>query len=646
MLNDSPRGCDVNDRDVHCSTSQNVSYLSDVHLSMSDSSEAESSVSVSEMSPVPRKVTNLNKDLMYVLPDSDEYTYIVESFNKLPVHTFCGAPTVNFDAYIRVNLNDDREVSRWIEAFSEKSKCTYRTTRTYKPLMKKVSFKVDMHCQHFKKKLSAKQVLIKKRVKTRTMLSGVKCKKTQCPSSLKVTIQIPRKQKVRKYRKYCGTHKAHIQLSFHHNHPIESAHVLGYRPVAESTKDTYTELFSCGHSASSAHHQYEEKVLKESGQSSMADSAINPGIHWVHRFYREWRSQTFGAENGKDLFQQLEQEVLAYNQCNNQFGGKVLMQEYAAPIVESSDDESDQESNVKQSKTTKHSVPLIISICTPLMSCVHRHAQQSRELIFCDSTSSLDRFNVSLFVLSTAHPAGGLPLGVLITSDEKETTIKNELEKLIQTLPSHAFYGNGPKEGPTLVMTDDSSAEKQALKSVWANSKQLLCLFHFLQRRWTWLFEGKNRIQQKDRATLLNLVKTLVFAKSELMLQMEYEEFLSNSTVIKYPNFMKHVQSLWSRRSEWALCYRCHLPVRGNNTNNLSEAGVRILKEIVFGRVKAYNLVEMFQFVVDKLEHYYQRRILSIAHCRFDRYIQVRFRGLNCGKIQKENIKPNPEDND
>ena len=70
---------------------------------------------------------------------------------------------------------------------------------------------------------------------------------------------------------------------------------------------------------------------------------------------------------------------------------------------------------------------------------------------------------------------------------------------------------------------------------------------------------------------------------------------------------------------------------------------MRILKEIVFGRVKAYNLVEMFQFVVDKLEHYYQRRILSIA---FDRYIQVRFRGLNCGKIQKENIKPNPEDND
>ena len=50
-------------------------------------------------------------------------------------------------------------------------------------------------------------------------------------------------------------------------------------------------------------------------------------------------------------------------------------------------------------------------------------------LFFVTPQSSLVRFNVSLFVLSTAHPAGGLPLGVLITSAEKETTIKNGLKK-------------------------------------------------------------------------------------------------------------------------------------------------------------------------------------------------------------------------
>lgn len=49
---------------------------------------------------------------------------------------------------------------------------------------------------------------------------------------------------------------------------------------------------------------------------------------------------------------------------------------------------------------------------------------------------------------------------------------------------------------------------------------------------------------------------------------------------------------------EWALCFRAELPVHGNHTNNISAAGVHILKEIVTSRVKAYNLVELFQFVV------------------------------------------------
>ena len=48
-------------------------------------------------------------------------------------------------------------------------------------------------------------------------------------------------------------------------------------------------------------------------------------------------------------------------------------------------------------------------------------------------------------------------------------------------------------------MTDDSGTEKDVLRSVWPNSIQLLCIFHFLQRRWTWLYEGKNKIQQQDR---------------------------------------------------------------------------------------------------------------------------------------------------
>jgi hypothetical protein len=62
----------------------------------------------------------------------------------------------------------------------------------------------------------------------------------------------------------------------------------------------------------------------------------------------------------------------------------------------------------------------VLAICTPLLARVHEHVMQSAELVFCDATSSLDRNNFSLFILSTAHPAGGLPLGVVVTSDESE----------------------------------------------------------------------------------------------------------------------------------------------------------------------------------------------------------------------------------
>ena len=152
------------------------------------------------------------------------------------------------------------------------------------------------------------------------------------------------------------------------------------------------------------------------------------------------------------------------------------------------------------------------------MARAHATIPQAAEIMFCDCTSSLDRFNTSLFILSTCHPAGGIPLGILMTSDEKEETIQAALQMLEDVLPQNAFYGNGVQKGPAVVMTDDSMTEKGALKTMWPSSTQLLCIFHFLQRSWTWLWEGKNKIYKDDRAVLINLVKTLVYAPSEILL--------------------------------------------------------------------------------------------------------------------------------
>ena len=53
---------------------------------------------------------------------------------------------------------------------------------------------------------------------------------------------------------------------------------------------------------------------------------------------------------------------------------------------------------------------------------------------------------------------------------------KKALKLLLEVLPENAFYGK--KEEPEIVMTDDSSTEREALSKVWPNARLLLCIFH------------------------------------------------------------------------------------------------------------------------------------------------------------------------
>ena len=51
-----------------------------------------------------------------------------------------------------------------------------------------------------------------------------------------------------------------------------------------------------------------------------------------------------------------------------------------------------------------------------------------------------------------------------------------------------------------------------------------------------------------------------------------------------YPQFVKYVGDLCSRREEWALCFRDSLPNRGHNTNSVVAAAFRVLKDSILNR--------------------------------------------------------------
>ncbi len=256
---------------------------------------------------------------------------------------------------------------------------------------------------------------------------------------------------------------------------------------------------------------------------------------------------------------------------------------------------------------------MILALCSPIMKRAHEHVQQSRDVVFVDATSSFDRQNSSIFLLSTVMPAGAVPLGVIVTSNEQEDTITTGLKYLESIFPNNAFFGEGPQLGPSLVMIDDSSAERNALTSVWKSTTTLLCTFHFLQRRWTWLHDANNGVLIKEhRIILIKKFKDLVYADKEEQLSHLYSSILKFPLVQQYPKFLSHLKSLWPRRKEWAHCYRKRLMLRGNHTNNYAEAGMKILKELIFSRVKAYNMVQVFHFLSETLESYHCRKLLRL----------------------------------
>ena len=439
------------------------------------------------------------------------------------------------------------------------SKCTYHHTRGRAPGLKRVLYKAEMHCQHKEKSLTLKQkqkaAEMKSKQSKKPLVQNIRRKKTGRPSTLKLTVTVPtRKLTYASARPYLVTHPTILQVSFTHNHPLESAHVLAFRPIAPETKEKMFDLFRKGHTAASAFHWNETKLYLDGGedQVSLADRAVNPTKKDVSRLYCEWQKRELGSDNGKSLFDRLDMEINSYNEANAEIGGKAKLQRFEKDATDSesdTDDELEPPKRKKKKRNTKGK-PMILAVCTPLMFRVHENIQQAGEMTFCDATSSLDRFNTSLFILSTSHQAGGLPSGAIITSDEQEETIRQGLELLKEVLPKHSFYGRGVARGPGITMTDDSSAERNALHNGWPEICLLLCVFHFLQRRWTWLHDGENRIANQHRQILINKVKQLVYADTQQQLKQRYTEFQSCEVVKLYPHFLAHIQGLWEHRQE------------------------------------------------------------------------------------------------
>ena len=60
-------------------------------------------------------------------------------------------------------------------------------------------------------------------------------------------------------------------LQHTHNHAINVADALRFRPISDETKSKYYDLFKQGHSPSSAHLKYETNLMYQHDPQLLAD---------------------------------------------------------------------------------------------------------------------------------------------------------------------------------------------------------------------------------------------------------------------------------------------------------------------------------------------------------------------------------------
>jgi hypothetical protein len=116
---------------------------------------------------------------------------------------------------------------------------------------------------------------------------------------------------------------------------------------------------------------------------------------------------------------------------------------------------------------------LLVAICTPLMRRAHT-LLEAGELVFVDSVGNFDREGLRVFHFMTYTKAGGVTLGVVITSSESLPIVIAGFKMLKTLMGDACFYGRGSDAGPQNFITDDSRGEKHALKVVWPSTVQFL----------------------------------------------------------------------------------------------------------------------------------------------------------------------------
>ncbi|XP_035660668.1 uncharacterized protein LOC118405331 [Branchiostoma floridae] len=193
-----------------------------------------------------------------------------------------------------------------------------------------------------------------------------------------------------------------IDIHSQHNHSVGTLEASNFKDLSEETIDKVYKLFESGLTPSTARQQFLSDLKSDcmdeiTFHRQKADRSIMPRKRDFNYLYEQFGRERYGGKDSQ-MFVKLKERLDSYKEENP-------------------------EASIKCQIYEGDSKPLIIALVTPLMKRVRREVPQSAELVFVDATSNTEEHNLKVFMLCTYHVAGALPLGIVITSDEKESTL-------------------------------------------------------------------------------------------------------------------------------------------------------------------------------------------------------------------------------
>lgn len=113
---------------------------------------------------------------------------------------------------------------------------------------------------------------------------------------------------------------------------------------------------------------------------------------------------------------------------------------------------------------------------------------------------------------------------------------------------------------------------------------------------------------------VLNITCALLFQVLYAKEPDELEAAKEDLRALPHESYVRRVEAFLQCEEQWVLLYRAGTVTRGQNTNNYSEASIRILKDVVLSRTKAYNAVALVEFVAETWEKYLENKIMRHAN--------------------------------